>query len=266
MKADKSKQAKELSATDKPNTSKWKDHSHKVSSSTSNGHPNKNPEVSLVQVQDAAATQIQTAFRAYMARKTLLHLRGTVKFHGLIQDHTGIEQASTALSYMHSWSRIQDRIRARRLHMVTEGRIRQKKLENQLKIEAKLHELEVEWCGGSDTMAEIISRIQQREEAAIKRERAMAYAFSHQWRANTSQYLGQASYILGKENWGWSWTERWIAARPWEVRVHPHSTNSGKVPPKQSRSYKLANQPEKKISNSVKPIKAKNLGYPTAEK
>lgn len=77
------------------------------------------------------------------ARKTLLHLRGTVKFHGLIQDHTGIEQASTALSYMHSWSRIQDRIRARRLHMVTEGRIRQKKLENQLKIEAKLHELEV---------------------------------------------------------------------------------------------------------------------------
>ena len=38
----------------------------------------------------------------------------------------------------------------------------------------------VEWCGGSDTMEEILSRIQQREEAAVKRERAMAYAFSHQ--------------------------------------------------------------------------------------
>ena len=39
---------------------------------------------------------------------------------------------------------------------------------------------QVEWCGGSDTMEEILSRIQQREEAAVKRERAMAYAFSHQ--------------------------------------------------------------------------------------
>jgi hypothetical protein len=87
-----------------------------------------------------------------------------------------------------------------------------------------------------------------------------------QWRANSSQYLGQASYILGKENWGWSWTERWIAARPWEVRVHLHSTDSNKVPAKPSRSYKLANQPEKKIPVSVKPTKAKNLVYPTAEK
>jgi hypothetical protein len=87
-----------------------------------------------------------------------------------------------------------------------------------------------------------------------------------QWRANSSQYLGQASYILGKENWGWSWTERWIAARPWEVRVHPHSTYSNKIPgAKQSRSYKSANQPEKKTSVSVKPTKAKNLVYPTAE-
>lgn len=40
--------------------------------------------------------------------------------------------------------------------------------------------LQVEWCGGSETMEEILQRIQQREVAAVKRERAMAYAFSHQ--------------------------------------------------------------------------------------
>ena len=39
---------------------------------------------------------------------------------------------------------------------------------------------QVEWCNGSETMEEIISRLYQREEAAIKRERTMAYAFSHQ--------------------------------------------------------------------------------------
>lgn len=39
---------------------------------------------------------------------------------------------------------------------------------------------QVEWCGGSETMEEILARIHQREEAAVKRERTMAYAFSHQ--------------------------------------------------------------------------------------
>ncbi|GLT48594.1 hypothetical protein SLA2020_222090 [Shorea laevis] len=177
-----------------------------------------------------AAIRIQTAFRTYRARKAFRRLNGVRRFNELVQAHPVKEQTSSTLSHLHSWCDIQSRIRARRLCMVTEGRIKQKKLENQMKLEAKLHELEVEWCGGSETMEEILSRIQQREEAAVKRERAMAYAFSHQWRANASQYLGQTSFNLGRENWGWSWKERWIAARPWEVRVasqgsHPKKAN-----------------------------------------
>lgn len=38
----------------------------------------------------------------------------------------------------------------------------------------------MEWSGGSDTIDEALARIQHREEAALKRGRAMAYAFSHQ--------------------------------------------------------------------------------------
>ncbi|KAF5460933.1 hypothetical protein F2P56_020767 [Juglans regia] len=199
------------------------------------------------------------------ARKKLCQLKDTARFQSLIQDHTYMKQASTALSYTHSWCRIQDQIRTRRLRMVQEGRIRQKKSENQLKLEAKLHELEVEWCSGSQTMEEILSRIQQREVAAIKRERTMAYAFSHQWRANSSQYLGQASYNIGKENWGWSWMDRWIAARPWEVRVHSHSSDSNKVQTKQSTSYHVAKQPKRKLSVSVKPAISNGKGTTKAK-
>ncbi|OMO74860.1 hypothetical protein CCACVL1_16431 [Corchorus capsularis] len=141
-------------------------------------------------------------------------------------------------------------IKARRICMVTEGRLKQKRIENQLKLEAKLQELEVEWCGGSETMEEILSRIQQREEAAVKRERAMAYAFSHQWRANASQYLGQASYGLGRENWGWSWMERWIAARPWEVRVHSQPIHQRKANHARQGSK---SEKEMKAPGSVKP-------------
>ncbi|KAK4484688.1 hypothetical protein RD792_007278, partial [Penstemon davidsonii] len=186
-----------------------------------------------------------------MARKALRRLRGVIRFRGVIgEDHSVKNQALSALKQIHFWSRIQAEIKDRWLGMVIEGRARQKKLENQLKLEAKLHDLEVEWCGGPETMEEIINRIQQREEAAAKRERTMAYAFSHQaysqttylitiliflkltknigdilqWRANSSQYFGQAYYNLGKESWGWSWKERWIAVRPWENRVQTRPT------------------------------------------
>lgn len=77
------------------------------------------------------------------ARRTLHHLRGAVKFEALIQDHLAREQTATALNYIHSWSTIQEQIRARRICMITEARIKKRKLENQLKLEAKIQELEV---------------------------------------------------------------------------------------------------------------------------
>ncbi|KAK8455010.1 hypothetical protein SEVIR_4G067400v4 [Setaria viridis] len=120
--------------------------------------------------------------------------------------------------------------------MVTEGRNRKKKQENQMKLEAKLHNLQVEWNGGSDTMDEILARIQQREEAAVKRERAMAYAFNHQWRARSATSLGNFSYEVGKGGWGWSWMDRWIAARPWEPRSLVHPENPKKAQAKKDNS------------------------------
>lgn len=73
-------------------------------------------------------------------------VKGTIRFREYVEDHTVKDQTMSALHHIHSWSRIQDQIRARRLCMVQEARIRQKKLENQLKLEAKLHELEVLNC------------------------------------------------------------------------------------------------------------------------
>lgn len=47
----------------------------------------------------------------------------------------------------------------------------------------------MEWSGGPENMEEILNRIQQREAAAAKRERTMAYAFSHQAKFSYSQVL-----------------------------------------------------------------------------
>nr|VDD14743.1 unnamed protein product [Brassica rapa] len=176
--------------------------------------------------EDRAATRIQTAFKAYKARKMLRRLKGIARAKLLTEKQPVKKQAAVTLKYLHSWSNIQSQIKARRVGMVMEGRLIFKRLENQQKLEAKLHDIEVEWNGGTETKDEILERIHQREEAMIKRERALAYAFSlssevtlscEQWKADgKTQWLG--GYELGNTNWGWSWKERWIAARPWKVR------------------------------------------------
>ncbi|XVE50144.1 hypothetical protein DITRI_Ditri01bG0138200 [Diplodiscus trichospermus] len=248
-KSDRSKEPKVHSANGKSNGEGSHEAPEQARSPETNSDSQSSPGLPGMPVEEMAAARIQKAFRAYRARKAVRRIRDAGRFNILIQGHTVKKQTTGTLTYLHSWCSVQSQIRARRICMVTEGRLKQKKIENQMKLDAKLHELEVEWCGGSETMEEILSRIQQREEAAVKRERAMAYAFSHQWRANASQYLGQASYGLGKENWGWSWMERWIAARPWEVRVHSQPIHPRKTHARQaSKSEK-----EIKVPSSVKP-------------
>ncbi|KAL0442685.1 UNVERIFIED_CONTAM: protein IQ-DOMAIN 1 [Sesamum latifolium] len=225
-------------------------------------------------LEDAAATQIQTAYRAYLARKAFRHMRGMVRLQNMVQRDSVLKQASTTLSRLHSWSRIQAQIRARRVHMVLEGRLRQKKLENQLKLEAKLHDLEVEWSGGSETIDEALARIHQREAAAVKRERAMAYAFSHQWRANSNPSFGSGNEELSKANWGWSWKDRWIAARPWESRVAASESPKKSQSRQPNKTTKIMISPSSKAPDKVKLIsptgkpvrKARKLSYEGAQK
>ncbi|KAF5728712.1 putative calmodulin binding protein [Tripterygium wilfordii] len=286
-----SKRVKGSSTAAKSNGCKEKNWQKKESVSMANGSFSRNHGVLAIQDENLAATRIQAAFRAYLARKIFHRMKGTVRLQNVTLNYSVKKQAVTTLSYLHSWSKIQAHIRARRHCMVTEGRMRQKKLEDQLKLEAKLHDLEVEWCGGSETMEETLAKIQQREEAAVKRERAMAYAFSHQWRANSSQYLGLNNCELGKSNWGWSWKERWIAARPWEIRIPAKPISPKKLQNKQASNVaKNINSPAKKLSKplpvakpsistpvkkpSPKPslpngkgnAKARKLSYPPAEK
>ncbi|KAL8505755.1 hypothetical protein ACS0TY_016827 [Phlomoides rotata] len=208
-----------------------------------NGASKKNAKSSHL-TEDVAATKIQSAFRAFRARKALRRLKGVDRFRGVIgEGHYSVKnQTTSALNHIHFWSKIQSEIRARWLRMVVESRARQKKLENQVKLEAKIHEFEVEWSCGPETMEEVLNKIQQRETAAAKRERTLAYAFSHQWRANSNQYFGQSYYDVSKERWGWSWKERWAAVRPWEKRYQTRPTLIKKVETK-SKTSEVTNLP-----------------------
>ncbi|KAK5831339.1 Protein IQ-DOMAIN 1 -like protein [Gossypium arboreum] len=271
VKDDNSKKVKGSSASKKSSGFKWKKQQQKAS--TRPGLISGNSNTLGMPIEDLAATRIQTAFRAYRARKQLRRLKGIIRLQAQTLNSSIKKQATTTLNYLHSWSNIQAQIRARRLCMVTEGHLRQKKIANQIKLEAKLHDIEVEWSCGPETMEEILTKIHNREEAAVKRERTMAYAFSHQWRAPNSNNNGIGNYELAKANWGWSWVERWIAVRPWESRLPAQSITPKKLQNKQiNKAGKNSSSPKPKpkphFSNEKETMKMKprRLSYPGAEK
>lgn len=90
------------------------------------------------------------------------------------------------------------------------------------------HEKEVEklrasmgedWNDSAQSKEQVEANIQNKQEAAIRRERALAYAYSHQqtWR-NSSKSANPTFMDPNNPHWGWSWLERWMASRPWESR------------------------------------------------
>ncbi|KAJ0629555.1 hypothetical protein HanIR_Chr00c09g0907541 [Helianthus annuus] len=73
------------------------------------------------------------------------------------------------------------------------------------------------WCDSVGSVEEIQAKLIKRQEAAAKRERAMAYALAHQWQARSRQQTTQSGFEPDKSNWGWNWLERWMAVRPWKT-------------------------------------------------
>lgn len=168
--------------------------------------------------EELAAIKIQTAFRGYLARRALKALKGLVRLKSLIQGNSVKRQATTTLRCMQTLARVQSEIRARRIRMSEENMTLQRQL--QQKHEKELEKFRAstgeDWDDSMQSKEQIEANLQHRQEAAMRRERALAYAYSHQQTWKNSKSSSQTFMDPNNPHWGWSWLERWMASRPWE--------------------------------------------------
>ncbi|KAG8390675.1 hypothetical protein BUALT_Bualt01G0108300 [Buddleja alternifolia] len=166
--------------------------------------------------EEIAAIKIQTFFRGYLSRRALRALRGLARLKSLIGGQSVKRQVSTTLKCMETMVRLQSEIRFRRIKISEENSVIQGKI--QQKRENELEKLSVSmgenWDDSLQSKEKIEANLHNRQEAATRRERALAYAYSHQqtWKNSANQTCMDPN----NPRVGWSWLERWMAARPWE--------------------------------------------------
>ncbi|KAL1554329.1 protein IQ-DOMAIN 1-like [Salvia divinorum] len=168
--------------------------------------------------EEVAAIKIQTAFRGYQARRALRALRGLVRLKSLVDGPTVKRQTGNTLKCMQTLSRVQSQIQSRRLRMLEENRALQRQLLQKRAKELESLRMGEEWDDSLQSKEQIEANMLHKYEAAMRRERALAYSYTHQ---QTWKKSARSPNLLFMDptnpHWGWSWLERWMAARPWET-------------------------------------------------
>ncbi|XP_059646921.1 protein IQ-DOMAIN 2-like [Cornus florida] len=169
--------------------------------------------------EEVAAIRIQTAFRGYLAKRALRALRGLVRLKSLVQGPTVQRQTTHTLRCMQTLSRVQSQVHSRRIRMSEENQALQRQLLQKCATELECLRMGEDWDDSLQSKEQIEANLLSKYEAAMRRERALAYSFSHQqtWKKSTKS----ANLLFMDPNnpqWGWSWLERWMAARTWDNR------------------------------------------------
>lgn len=163
--------------------------------------------------EEVATIRIQTAFRGYLARRALKALRGLVRLKSLADGPTVKRQTAHSLKCMQTLSRVQSQISSRRIRMLEENRALQRQLMQKHAKELESLRRGEEWDDSAQSKEQIETSLLGKYEAAVRRERALAYSYSHQ---KTWKKSPRSANLLFMDptnpQWGWSWLDRWMGA------------------------------------------------------
>ncbi|PKA51895.1 Protein IQ-domain 1 [Apostasia shenzhenica] len=166
--------------------------------------------------EEIAAVKIQAAYRGYLVRRGSRTMRGMVRLKLMSNSIAVKRQTMNTLHNMQTLTRVQSQVRERRIRLSEQNQSLHQ--QRQLKHEKELEKLKLEddWLDSPQSKEQHEVKLQKRLEAAQRRQRTLAYAYSHQWRNTSSRSKIPAFRDPANPQWGWSWLERWMAARPWD--------------------------------------------------
>ncbi|CAD6271393.1 unnamed protein product [Miscanthus lutarioriparius] len=201
--------------------------------------------------QEWAAVRIQTAFRAFLARRALKALRGIVRLQALVRGRLVRKQLAVTLKCMHALLRVQERARERRARSSADGHGSRGQDALIGRASSTKNAME-QWCDHHGSVDEVRSKIHMKHEGAAKRERAIAYALSHQPRGakHKGRPSSPASCVRSHEpnrcNHDLSYLEGWMATKPWETRIMGGNHTDSQL----AKNCEEANLPASKLSDA----------------
>ncbi|AEE74802.1 IQ-domain 1 [Arabidopsis thaliana] len=191
--------------------------------------------------EEAAAILIQSTFRGHLARRESQVMRGQERLKLLMEGSVVQRQAAITLKCMQTLSRVQSQIRSRRIRMSEENQARHKQLLQKhakelggLKLFMRLFKFIVvssdnggNWNYSNQSKEQVEAGMLHKYEATMRRERALAYAFTHQQNLKSFSKTANPMFMdPSNPTWGWSWLERWMAGRPWESSEKEQNTTN----------------------------------------
>ncbi|KAB2062483.1 hypothetical protein ES319_A10G155000v1 [Gossypium barbadense] len=215
----------------------------------------------------ASATKIQAAYRGYMARRSFRAWKGLVRLQGVVRGQNVKRQTSTAMKRMQLLVRIQSQIQSRRIQMLENQARQEVHFKNDKEVESTLGKLAFsqasetgneDWDDSVLPKEEIEARMQRKVEAVIKRERAMAYAYSHQlWK--TTPKTVHADIRTRGFPWWWNWLERQLSSS--NTPESQGIKNFQLTPPRPNSELKPS--PEPPLSSKQHQFMFDNMDTPT---
>ncbi|XP_074563508.1 protein IQ-DOMAIN 13-like [Curcuma longa] len=189
-----------------------------------------------------SAIKIQAAYRGYRARRSYRALKGLMRLQRAIRNQRVKQQTTNTLRCMRMLVRLQLQIRDRRLKMMENRSLQLHQAlprndESETNFggwsvarQTEAEGFEGEWEDSVLTKEELEARIRRKVEATIRRERALAYAYTHQLLKMTPKSAKAMLTDLRTRRapWWWSSLESQLATNNVEV-VPPPSQNSSRL-------------------------------------